>query len=391
MSQAGRSGADLALADSDLICRRSGERGPRLLFIEPYLADSHAALARGLMDRIPARWTLLGLKGRFFRWRMRGATSYLASQAADLLQAPWDGLIVSDMLNLAELKGLVPVLANTPALVYFHENQLAYPAPGLADQEQLDRDLFLAFTNLTSIQAARLAVFNSVYHRDQFQEAAQDLIQKLPDARPTGLAAEIAAKARVLPVPLDIAPAVGLARPERSGPLRLVWNHRWEPDKGPEEFFDALQRLADDGLDFEVAVLGRAFGRVPEIFEQARARLGGRINQWGWAEDRAEYWRWLFWADVAVSTARQEYLGLSLAEAVWAGCRPLAPDALVYPELYPGEFRYPPGGLYQALADLAARPERARGRGYRPLVEHLTWPSQETAWQRILEELTDAG
>ena len=379
------------MADADLICRRAGERGPRLLFIEPYLADSHAALAQGLMDRVAARWTLLGLKGRFFRWRMRGAASYLAAQAADLLAQPWDGLIVSDMLNLAELKGLAPALAHPPALVYFHENQLAYPAPGLADGQQLDRDLFLAFTNLTSIQAARLAVFNSAYHRDQVREAARDLIHKLPDARPLGLIEEIAAKSRVLPVPLDVGPAAGLERPARSGPLRLVWNHRWEPDKGPDEFFAALQRLAAEGLDFEVAVLGRAFGRVPEVFERARARLGDHIKQWGRVETRREYWRWLFWADLAVSTARQEYLGLSLAEAVWAGCRPLAPDALVYPELYPDQYRYAPGGLYPALVGPAADPAKARSGQYRHMVEHLAWPSQEATWQRMLEELVDAG
>ena len=40
----------------------------------------------------------------------------------------WDCLFCSDMLNLAELKGLAPrILGSLPSVLYFHENQLTYP------------------------------------------------------------------------------------------------------------------------------------------------------------------------------------------------------------------------------------------------------------------------
>lgn len=375
------------MTGGELIIQRGGQEGPRYLFIEPYLNGSHRALAQALMQGVPGRWTLLGLPGRFFRWRMRGGAAFLAQSAGDILRQPWDALLCSSMLNLAELRGLVPEMARVPALVYFHENQLAYPAAGQADPGQQERDLFLAFSNLTSAAAAKLVAFNSAYHRDEVMSAAGELLSRLPDAVPTGLTRELASKARVLPVPLMVDEAHGLEREPRQGALRLVWNHRWAQDKDPDGFFDALAELVEQGLDFRVAVLGRKSGKPPAVFERAGELLGDRLVHLGTVEERREYWRWLFWADLCVSTALQEYQGLAVAEAAWAGCRPLVPDALVYPEIYPPEQRYAPGQLAGQLAALAARPDLARQGDYRSLVEHMTDANLRPAWRLLLEEL----
>lgn len=375
----------------DLIFEQAGDQGLRLLFIEPYMVDSHRSLVSGLLKHVPAQWTVLGLPGRFFRWRMRTGASYLAHMAGDVLSQDWDGLLCSSMLNLAELRGLVPSLAQTPALVYFHENQLAYPSPGQADQQQQQRDLFLAYSNLTTAQCAKKVVFNSGYHRDQFLQAARGLIAKAPDARPKGLVQDIAARCSVMPVPFDGPEDVGSLRGEHSGPLRIVWNHRWEHDKGPENFFDALFALADEDTDFQVAVLGRHFARWPEVFDLAPARLGKHLVHLGWAETREEYWRWLAWADVAVSTAHQEYQGLSVAEATWAGCRPLVPDRLVYPELYEDEYRYEPGTLRQALMPMIHNPAQTRQGAAHEMAQPMTWAERAADWRELIEELTHAG
>ena len=375
----------------ELTILRAGSSGPRLLFVEPYLTASHAAFMHGLMAQVPARWTALGLPGRHWRWRMRGAASFLARAVAEELAKPWDGLVCSDMLGLAELKGLAPALADVPALAVFHENQLAYPAPGQAGQAQQERDLYLAFSNLSTAQAARRVVFNSQYHLDEFLGAARELERRLPDMRPLGLADQVAAKSSALPMPIDPTEAAGLEREPRSGPLRILWNHRWAQDKDPERFFAALDKVAAQGLAFELAVLGPAPARPPRVFAEARERLGDRARQWGHAAERRDYWGWLFWADVVVSTAQQEYFGLSVAEAVWAGCRPLVPDALVYPELYPARLRHGPGGLAPALARLAAQPERARQEDYRPLAAGFTWQAQAPAWRELIAQTLDKG
>jgi glycosyltransferase involved in cell wall biosynthesis len=380
------------LAKPGPVLTRAGDAGPRLLFIEPYANASHRALLEGLLRHIPARWTALTLPGRHFRWRLRGAACFLALAAAEVLSQEWDGLVCSSMLGLAELRGLAPALSRVPALVYFHENQLCYPAPGQAGAEQQGRDLFLAWSNLTSIQAACLAVFNSAYQRDGFLEAARALLAQLPDAAPPGLARELEAKCRVLPVPLEVGEAAGLTRRPRQGPLRILWNHRWSQDKGPEEFFAALEHLEREGSDYELAMLGPSSGRPPRAFAQARTWLGPRLRQWGAVSDRQEYWRWLLWADVAVSCARQENQGLSVAEAAWAGCGLLLPRAQVYPWLYPEACLYQPGGLAPALAALARQPQATRqGPGLHGLAQAWTWPALAAAWGGMLAELTEAG
>lgn len=378
---------------SEAIIQRAGENGPRLLFIEPYANASHRALCDGLSRHVPARWTLVTLPGRHFRWRLRGAASHLALAAQELLREDWDGLVCSAMLNLAELRGLAPELGRTPALVYFHENQMAYPAPGRADARQRERDLFLAWTNLTTAQAAHQVAFNSDYQRREFLAAAGALLTALPDAAPPGLLEAIAKKCAVLPVPVDTAAAAGLERPPRTGPLRLLWNHRWHQDKNPEAFFAALGDLAGQGLEFELAVLGFGSGRPPEVFAAARSALGERVRQWGAVTDRSGYWRWLHWADLVISTALQENQGLAVAEAVWAGCRPLLPRALVYPELYPEACLYPPSQLASALAPLLADPSRARTPlpAARSAAEALTWQALGPAWRARLAELMDRG
>jgi LPS export ABC transporter protein LptC len=245
------------------------------------------------------------------RTREIGLRRAVGATAGDILRQTWDGLLCSSMLDLAELRGLIPELGRTPALVYFHENQMAYPAPGRADQRQRERDLFLAWTNLTTAQAAQRVAFNSVYQRREFLTAAEGLLTALPDAAPPGLLEAIAEKSAVLPVPIEPTEAAGLERPPRQGPLRLLWNHRWHQDKNPEAFFAALVDLAGQGLAFELAVLGRSSGRTPEVFAKARAALGERVRQWGAVVDRRDYWRWLHWADLVVSTARQENQGLA--------------------------------------------------------------------------------
>ncbi|MFH1057528.1 MAG: DUF3524 domain-containing protein [Pseudomonadota bacterium] len=377
------------MAANDLTILRRGETGPRLVIIEPYANASHRALVAGLMDHLPARWTALLLPGRHFRWRLRGAAAYLAEAAAQVLAQPWDGLICSAMLNLAELKGLTPALAAAPALAYFHENQLAYPAPGRADARQQERDLFLAWSNLTTAAAAKIVAFNSGHHRSEFLSAGRALVGRLPDAAPSGLLEAIAQKSRVLAVPIDLDQAQGQTRAPRSGPLRILWNHRWHHDKDPEAFFAALMELDRTGLAYELAVLGPASGKPPAVFTEARPRLAGRIAQWGAAAARADYWRWLWWADGAVSTAVQEYQGLSVAEAAAAGCRLLLPRTLVYPELYPADCLYEPGQLAPALAALAAAPEKARQPhdACRQAALTMTWPAQAEAWRAALAEL----
>ena len=65
--------------------------------------------------------------------------------------------------------------------------------------------------------------------------------------------------------------------------------------------------------------------------------LGDRLVWSGFAE-RDRYVALLNDSDIVVSTADHEFFGISVVEAVAAGCFPVLPNRLSYPELIPRNF-----------------------------------------------------
>jgi glycosyltransferase involved in cell wall biosynthesis len=112
----------------------------------------------------------------------------------------------------------------------------------------------------------------------------------------------------------------------------LLWNHRWEYDKDPDAFFHALFDLANENLPFRLAVTGESYRRQPAIFEEARIKLADRIVHFGYCADRKAYVDILQRADILPVTARQDFFGISVVEAIAAGVTPLLPDDMVYRE-----------------------------------------------------------
>lgn len=238
----------------------------------------------------------------------------------------WDLLLCSDMLDLAAFLGHARhLIGNLPTVVYFHENQLTYPV-----RHEDERDLHFAVTNLTTAYAADSVWFNSAFHRDEFLGAADDLVRRLPAGLPDNLIPAIRGKTAVEPPGIDSIVPLEARSP---GPLRILWAARWEFDKRPEDFFSALEILAERRVDFRLNVVGEQFRDVPPVFEKARNRFARRIERWGYQESRQEYIRCLQESDVVVSTAIHEFFGLSVIEAMAAGSQPLLPHRLSYPEL----------------------------------------------------------
>ena len=328
----------------------------RILYVEPFEGGSHAAFSQALMGALDADWTALTLPGRHWKWRMRGSAAYFAQEHAQTLARGYDLIVASSYVPLAELVGLVPALGAVPRVLYFHENQLAFPTLGPGQP----RDHHFGFTQLVSALAADRCVFNSAYNRDSFLDAAAGLLKRMPDAVPKGWVETIRARAAVLGVPQSWREdPVHPPSSDPGGPL-LLWNHRWEHDKNPETCLRGLAELADEGVPFRVAVCGQRFSRAPAVFEEFRPRLGARTVQWGHA-DAATYQRLLDTADVVLSTAHHEFFGISVMEAVHYGARPLVPDRLAYRELWPEAFRYRDDDAFvPALRDLLASGEPLR-------------------------------
>lgn len=310
--------------------------GPlRILAIEPYFGGSHADFLEGLRGASRHRWTLLTLPARKWKWRMRGSAIHFAREAAPLAPERFDLVFAGDFLSVADWKALAPPpLDRVPVVTFFHENQLSYPLePGQT------RDYQYAFTNLTTCLASHAVWFNSEYHRTSFLDAVRELLRKMPDYVPQGLPEAIHAKSRVMHLGINLKPLVAgrQGRPRRP-PLTILWSHRWEYDKNPEAFFEVLFFLADEGLEFRLAILGETFRKWPPVFEEARRRLADHIVHFGYLPHREAYEQHVSGADIVVSTAIHEFFGLAMVEAMAAGCFPLLPNRLCYPQIVPPQW-----------------------------------------------------
>lgn len=355
----------------------------RLLVLEPYYGGSHRAWLDGLLARLPWDADVLTLPARKWKWRMRGAGITMADEVRTWARdgRSWDVLLASTFVNLAEFKGLAgEAVSDIRSVVYFHENQVVYPT-----RFEREWDLHFPLANITSALAADRCLFNSRYTLDTFVDGIPELLSRFPDHLPQRVDSRIRSRSAVLPPALDPTP-FDRRDPTRGERCRIVWPHRWEHDKNPEEFFAAVATLAQEGLDFEVAVAGQAFDDRPSVFDHASTVLGERLVHAGEPADREAYADLLLDSDVAVSTANNEFFGLAMMEAAYAGCYPLVPDRLVYPELYPRQMRYScVDTLVAILRSLIL--ERPLPMSARALAERYTWSELYPDYEREFERL----
>ena len=326
----------------------SNTNKPRILLLSGYDAASHRHWRNVITDGLTQfEWTEIALPDRYFSWRIRGNGLTFAYQHKDILDQEYDCLIATSMVDLATLRGFAPQLANIPNILYFHENQFEYP---IAANSQDSKNVINAqLTSIYALLCADQVLFNSQFNRQTFFRGANKLLKKLPDGIPKNLLTEIETQVQVLPVPISPNSYLrqsNLVKPLQSGkinqPVEIVWNHRWEYDKQPEVFFDALKLLKQDGFKFKIHLLGQAFRQKPECFDLAKSYFSDEILTWGYQSKR-DYQQILATADIVISTAAHDFQGLSMLEAIAGGCTPIAPDRVVYPEyideanLYPVE------------------------------------------------------
>ena len=421
--------------------------GLNVLFLESFYGGSHREFADGLVQHSHHRIELHTLPARFWRWRMRGAALHFARAVARPRE--FDLLLVTDLMNVADLKAVWGAEC-PPIVLYVHENQLSYPTP-----EGEQKDFQFAFTDIASALAADVMVFNSRYHRDAYFAALPEVLRRMPEYEPAWIPDALAANARVrypgcrLPEPggvgaggadaelraagrrreaqaglgrvaadtesppaRDNSGTAPMPRPTRAGtaqasasppcesnpaaaaelgPPLVIWNHRWEFDKQPAAFFAALREVQRAGVAFRVALLGENAQYVPKEFMAARKWLGERVVQYGYLPSRDAYLEWLRRGSVVVSTAIQENFGISVVEAVAAGCHPLLPNRLAYPEVIPPG--YHAACLYDDAADLARRltallanPPVSPPPGLSAAMQRYSWNRLVADYDALLEE-----
>jgi len=346
--------------------------------IEPFYGGSHKQLIDFLTDAIsrnspPGKFNvkLNTLPAKKWHWRARTSALNFAqtiptTESEEKETAETSVLFCSSVLNLAELLSLRRDLAEKwrQKIVYFHENQLVYPVrSGKLGGEQ--RDFQYGYNQVLTAMAADRVVFNSNFNRDSFLDNINSFFNLQPDHKPdtASIKRQIAAKSSVLHFPVKIDDDLPFEEKEDDQPpvLHIVWPHRWEHDKNPESFFKVLFRLKSENYSFKVSVLGESFAQFPEIFDEAREKLGEEIAHFGRLASKRDYLEVLKAADVAVSTADHEFFGVAMVEAALSGCYPLVPDRLAYPELFPDACTYRTDQqLYKRLREFCRKPRVPR-------------------------------
>jgi glycosyltransferase involved in cell wall biosynthesis len=370
----------------------------KILIISPYHGGSHQAWAEGYQQYGRHNISLLTLPARFWKWRMHGGAVTLARQFNAEFEKP-DLILATDMTDLTTFISLTrQKIQNIPILLYMHENQLTYPLPENGEEGPMrrqlgERDMHYAFINYASMLVADQILFNSSFHQQSFFEALPNFLKHFPEYNELDTMPGLENKSRCLPVGIDLRRLKSDATLPSPEPPLILWNQRWEYDKNPADFFDALYAIAAQNIPFRLALCGENFRRVPVEFEEARNRLQQYIIHDGFAED-GRYRSLLHEAAITISTAHHEFFGISIIEAIYCQTFPLLPDRLSYPELLPSEFHK--ACLFQDQADLIHKLSKALKRPNQTLAtalklaphfEKYDWHTIAPVYDQFFEQL----
>jgi hypothetical protein len=332
-----------------------------VLAFEPFDDGSHRAVRASIERYSRHRWTWLTLPGRSWNWRMRLASVTFAEQVRAMpagVRGGFDMVFATSLMSLADLIALLPAsLRALPSVLLMHENQAAYPYQQRTAHER-QRDVHFALTNLTSILAADRVLWNSAWNRDSFLAGVADILRHAPDQPPADPEATIRAKSDVWWLPVDVGDAgdghagraVARSIPGAGDVQRVVWPHRWEHDKGPATLLHLARRYSER-WNLRWTILGGSYRRVPEALTAFERAFADRIDWMGFEPDRAKYLDRVAGCDWVLSTARHEFFGLAVVEALHLGCLPWLPARLSYRELLPDcARRLHPGASRERLA-----------------------------------------
>lgn len=103
-----------------------------------------------------------------------------------------------------------------------------------------------------------------------------------------------------------------------------------------------IEELKRDGISFKLSLIGEQYEEVPQVYidttlwievqclVEAKELFKEELENYGYLEDKNDYYRILLSSDICVSTAIHEFFGVSMIEAGLLGCLCLCPNRLSY-------------------------------------------------------------
>ena len=307
----------------------------KILLIEPFYSGSHKSWADSYAQNSVHSISIISLKGIYWKWRMHGGAISLAKKFNNFIhenEIP-DLILTTDMLNLPVFTAFAD-MTGIPIVTFFHENQLTYPWSTQDRDKAKQRDHHYGFINYTTALKSDLIMYNSKFHKDSFLTALHKFLKQFPDHNELSNIDIIEQKSVVSYLGLSLQKFDDYkTKPNNKIPI-ILWNHRWEYDKNPASFFQILQQIKNDGVRFQLVILGEEFDTEMDVFTQARKYFSNEILHMGYCDSFEEYAKWLWKSDYLPITSNQEFFGASVMEAVYCDTIPILPNRLTYPELF---------------------------------------------------------
>jgi len=117
------------------------------------------------------------------------------------------------------------------------------------------------------------------------------------------------------------------------------------------------------------------------------------VIQFGYLDSFADYARLLWESDIVASSAKHDFFGISVVEAIYCGCWPVLPWRLNYPDLIPesqhaNALYRADSGLYFRLRERLLNPSPAPPE-LREFVRQFDWrqlaPRYDAAFEAVVE------
>lgn len=352
-----------------------------ILILDPFLKGSHKKFWDCYQRYSRHHVTVQEFDGT--HWKLSsGLSGFTKVESSSGIQK-MDVFLCSDFFDLTSFVGLNPSLAHVKKICYFHENQFEYPV-----RKQEQRDAQFSLINLRNYLASDYCVFNSRWNFDSFRDGVKEFRRRVPAVYRNLLTHDLDKPHSTVFPGHDLAP-VDQKELERSlrqrieleRPLRVIWPHRWEHDKGIERLKIVVECLVSEGLIFDLDLCGEK-GPDAEFMKQIKEIAGERVVNFGYYSNTFDYHNALINADVVLSTTNHEFFGISVLEALSYGCYPLLPNGYAYPELYAPFFER--SAFYQSdeelittLTQLCRHPNVIRQR----VVDHASYLAIEAKYR----------